>query len=116
MKGCIQNSSYLNTSPWTLGAKCDALWSKQHPSHISKFINKVLKDLIATGLVLVYLNNILIATPHDLTLHQKIVNQVLEKMAEYDLYFKPEKCVFKQRTIIYLGVKAPAGLSALMRA
>ena len=25
-------------------------------------------------------------------------------MAEYDLYLKPEKCVFKQRTITYLGL------------
>ena len=29
-----------------------------------EFINEVLKDLIATGLVLVYLNDILITTPH----------------------------------------------------
>jgi hypothetical protein len=25
-------------------------------------------------------------------------------MAEYDLYLKPEKCIFKQRTITYLGL------------
>ena len=25
-------------------------------------------------------------------------------MAEYDLYLKPEKCVFEQRTITYLGL------------
>ena len=25
-------------------------------------------------------------------------------MARYDLYLKPEKCVFKQRTITYLGL------------
>ena len=69
-----------------------------------EFINEVLKDLIATGLVLVYLDDILIATPHDLPLHQKIINQVLAKMAEYDLYLKPEKYVFEQRTITYLGL------------
>ena len=67
-----------------------------------KFINEVLKDLIAIGLDLVYLDDILIATPHNLPLHQKIVNQVLEKMAKYDLYLKPEKCIFEQRTITYL--------------
>ena len=63
MEGCIQNPSYSNTSPGTLGAKCDALATFQ------EFINEVLKDLIATGLVLVYLDDILIATPHDLPLH-----------------------------------------------
>ena len=25
-------------------------------------------------------------------------------MAEYDLYLKPEKCIFEQRTITYLGL------------
>ena len=74
------------------------------PATFQEFINEVLKDLIATGLVLVYLDDILIATPHNLTLHWKIVNQVLEKMAEYDLYLKLEKCIFKQRTITYLGL------------
>jgi hypothetical protein len=39
------------------------------PATFQEFINEVLKDLIATGLVLVYLNDILIATPHNLTLH-----------------------------------------------
>jgi hypothetical protein len=74
------------------------------PTTFQEFINEVLKDLIGTGLVLIYLNNILITTPHDLVLHRNIVNKVLEKMAEYDLYLKPEKCVFKQHTITYLGL------------
>ena len=65
------------------------------PATFQEFINEVLKDLITIGLVLVYLNDILIATPHDLPLHQKIVNQVLVKMAEFDLYLKPKKCVFE---------------------
>ena len=72
------------------------------PATFQEFINEVLKDLIATGLILVYLNDILIATPHDLSLHRKIVNQVPAKMAKYDLYLKPEKCIFEQRTITYL--------------
>jgi hypothetical protein len=74
------------------------------PATFQEFITKVLKDLIATGLVLVYLNDILIATLYNLILHQNIVNKVLEKMAEYDLCLKPEKCVFEQWTITYLGL------------
>ena len=34
-----------------------------------EFINEVLKDLITMGLILVYLDDILIATPHNLPLH-----------------------------------------------
>jgi hypothetical protein len=74
------------------------------PATFQEFINEVLKDLITTGLVLVYLDDILITMPHDLVLHRSIVNKVLEKMAEYDLYLKPEKCVFEQCTITYLGL------------
>ena len=44
------------------------------PATFQEFINEVLKHLITTGLVLVYLDNILIATPHNLILHQKIMN------------------------------------------
>ena len=62
-----------------------------------------------TGLVLVYLNNILVATPHDLTLHQRIVNQVLKKMAEYNLYLKLEQCIFEQRAITYLKLVIDEG-------
>ena len=92
-----------------MGTKCYALWPKQCPSHFPRFINEVLKDLITIGLILVYLDDILIATPHNLTLYQKIVNQVLEKMAGYDLYLKPEKCIFEQRTITYLGLVIDEG-------
>ena len=74
-----------------------------------EFINEVLKHLITTGLVLVYLDNILIAIPHNLILYQKIMNQVLEKMAEYDLYLKLEKCVFEQGTITYLELVISKG-------
>ena len=74
------------------------------PATFKEFINEVLKDFITTGLVLVYLDDILIATPHNVTLHWKIVNQVLKKMAEYDLYLKLEKCIFELRTITYLGL------------
>ena len=66
------------------------------PATFQEFINEVLKDLITMGLVLVYLDDILTATPHNLPLHRKIVNQTLAKMAEYDLYLKPEKCIFEE--------------------
>ena len=104
---------------WKAASKTPATWTHP-PGHwelvvmpfglsnasatFQEFINEVLKDLITIGLILVYLDDILIATPHDLTLHQKIVNQVLEKMAGYDLYLKPEKYVFEQRIITYLGL------------
>jgi len=37
--------------------------------------------------------------------HQQIVNQVLAKLDEYDLYLNLEKCDFKQPYIDFLGVR-----------
>ena len=74
------------------------------PGTFQEFINAILRDLIAGGLVLAYLNNILIATPDDPILHREIVHKVLDRLAEHDLFLKPEKCVFEQRTVAYLGL------------
>jgi hypothetical protein len=36
--------------------------------------------------------------------HERIVNHIFDKLAELDLYLKPEKCQFEQTEIEYLGV------------
>jgi reverse transcriptase-like protein len=36
--------------------------------------------------------------------HWKHVHHILDKLAHYNLYLKPEKCAFKQDEIDYLGV------------
>jgi hypothetical protein len=68
-----------------------------------QMMNKVLKEEIATGHVVVYIDNILIFTD-DLTLHQQLVNHVLSKLAANNLFFKPEKCCFKQSEVRFLGL------------
>ena len=67
-------------------------------------MNIILRDLILTGDVVGYLDDILIATPDDEMLHKKRTRQVLEVLKEHDLYLRLEKCIFGARHIEYLGV------------
>ena len=66
-------------------------------------MNTVLEDLICTGKVVVYLDDILIFTD-DLEEHRRLVNAVLQRLRDNDLYAKPEKCFFEQSSIEYLGM------------
>jgi len=50
------------------------------------------------------MDNMLIATDDDSTLHTKYVHRILDKLEKHDLYLKPEKCIFAQRRIEFLGV------------
>src|SRR6266702_1111113 len=50
------------------------------------------------------MDNILIATPNNLTHHRQLVHQVLTKLEEHDLYLKPEKCTFEVPEVEYLGL------------
>jgi len=36
--------------------------------------------------------------------HNKIVEEILKRLEENDLYIKPKKCVWKARKIEFLGV------------
>jgi len=55
-------------------------------------INDILRDLINTGEVVAFMDNVLIGTEEE-EKHNKIVEKVLRRMEENDLYVKPEKCV-----------------------
>ena len=65
-------------------------------------MNDIFRDLIAEGVVCVYLNNILICTKIQEE-HRYIVCLVLEWLCQHQLYLKPEKCKFEQQKVEYLG-------------
>src|SRR5712671_514904 len=50
------------------------------------------------------MDDMLIATTDNPTLHTKYVHRILDKLEKHDLYLKPEKSVFAQRRIEFLGV------------
>ena len=64
-------------------------------------MNDIFHDMIAEGVVCVYLDNILIFTK-TLLEHQTITQRVLEHLREYNLCLKPEKCEFEHTQIEYL--------------
>jgi len=64
-------------------------------------MNSILRDLIDTRDVAAFIDNVLVGTENEKK-HDKIVEEVLKKMEESDLYIKPEKCVWKVKEINFL--------------
>ena len=71
-------------------------------------MNELLRDLINTGKVLVYIDDILIFT-NNLDKHRKLVCQVLSILSANKLYLKPEKCEFEKQQIEFLGLIVSKG-------
>jgi hypothetical protein len=66
-------------------------------------INSIFADLIAKGVVAVYLNNILIYT-NTIKEQCKVTREVLCRLKKNDLYLCPAKCKFKCTEVEYLGM------------
>ena len=66
-------------------------------------MNNLLRDLVVEEKVAVFINDMMIATETEKG-HNKIVEEVLKRLEESDLFVKPEKCVWKVREVGFLGV------------
>ena len=66
-------------------------------------INDILRDLIDTGDVVAFMDNVLVGIENEKK-HDEIIEEVLRRMEENDLYIKPEKCVWKVKEINFLGL------------
>jgi len=71
-------------------------------------MNDILRDLINTGEVAAFIDNVLVGTEEE-EKHDEIVEEVLRRMEENDLYVKPKKCVWKVREINFLGLVMGSG-------
>jgi hypothetical protein len=65
------------------------------PATFQTFMNKIFKDMIEDGHVIVYLDDILIFSD-DLDHLEHLTREVLSCLERYNLYLKLEKCVFMQ--------------------
>jgi RNase H-like domain found in reverse transcriptase/Integrase zinc binding domain/Reverse transcriptase (RNA-dependent DNA polymerase) len=63
----------------------------------------IFKELITEGVVVVYLDNILIFTK-TLKKHREVVRKVIALLQLHNLSLKPEKCEFEKTSVEYLGV------------
>jgi len=78
------------------------------PATFQAMMNDILRDLINTGEVTVFMDNVLVGTENERR-HNEIVEEVLKRIEENDLYIKPEKCVWKVREIDFLGLVMGVG-------
>jgi len=54
-------------------------------------MNEILYDLINTGEVASFIDNIIVRTKKEEE-HNKVVEEAVKRLTENDLYIKPEKC------------------------
>ena len=73
------------------------------PATFQTIMNDIFRTLIAEGIVVVYLDDILIFTRTEEE-HERAVQRVLEVLAEHKLFLHPEKCEFHWKEIEYLGL------------
>jgi len=73
------------------------------PTMFQAMMNEILRDLINEGKVVVFVDNVLVGMETEEG-HNEIVEEILRRLEENDLYIKPEKYVWKARKIEFLGV------------
>ena len=73
------------------------------PATFQAMMNEILRDLINEGKVTVFVDDVLVGTETKKE-HDEIVEEILRRLEENDLYVKPEKCVWKARKIGFLGM------------
>jgi hypothetical protein len=73
------------------------------PATFQTMMNDIFRDLIAEGVVVVYLDDILIFT-ETIEQHREVTRRVLRLLEENQLFLKPDKCEFEKTKVEYLGV------------
>ena len=73
------------------------------PATFQAMMNEILRDIINEGKVAAFVDNVLVGTEIEKR-HNKIVEEVLKRLEENDLYVKPEKYMQKVQKIGFLGV------------
>jgi len=73
------------------------------PATFQTMINNLLRDLVVEEKMVVFIDDVMVATETEEE-HNEIVEEVLKRLEENDLFVKPEKCVWKVREVGFLGV------------
>ena len=64
------------------------------PATFQGMMNELFSDLIDTGHVIIYMDDILIFTEM-IEEHNILLRRVLQRLQKHDLFLKPEKCTFR---------------------
>ena len=73
------------------------------PATFQAMMNELLRDLINTGKVAVFIDDVIVGTDTEEG-HDELVAEVVKRLEENDLYVKPEKCKWKVKEVNFLGV------------
>ena len=73
------------------------------PTTFQTMMNNLFRDLINQEDIATFINDILVATETEKG-HNKLVEEVLKRLEENNLFVKPEKCKWKVREVEFLGV------------
>jgi len=66
-------------------------------------MNDIFRDLINKGDVATFIDDMLVGTETEEG-HNELVEEILRRLEEHDLYIKPEKCEWKVREVGFLRV------------
>jgi len=72
-------------------------------------MNDLFQDLINQGDMATFINDILVVTDTEEG-HNELVEEILKRLEENDLFVKPEKCKWKVREVEFLVVIRPRGV------
>jgi hypothetical protein len=92
----------LTNSPATFQRMMDSIFQQTIDKH----------HLLGTE-ILVYMDDILIASSSGLAGHRAAVHNVLAVLEEHDLYLKPKKCVWEADSVDYLGLILENGVTRM---
>ena len=73
------------------------------PTIFQIMMNKILQDLLNTGKVVSFIDNVIIGMEGEEG-HDELVEKVVKRLTENDLYVKLEKCKWKVKEVGFLGV------------
>jgi len=73
------------------------------PATFQTMMNDLFRDLINQGDTVTFIDDILVAMDTEEG-HDELVEEVLKRLEENDLFVKPEKCKWKVREVEFLGV------------
>ena len=66
-------------------------------------MNEILWDLINTGKVASFIDNVIVGMEGEKE-HNELIEEVVKRLTENDLYVKPEKCKWKVKEVGFLEV------------
>ena len=72
------------------------------PATFQTMMNELFVDM--DGVIVIYMDNLLIYTKGNLKDHEEVVKKVLQCLHKHDFFVKPEKCSFHCSEVDFLGM------------